>query len=510
LEVKVKNRRTRDAIAVVYPGRLAYHDVMVVSEEHFLFYCRDHLQVENVLAAYVQRHRLLQGVSRLGLAVSGGADSVALFHLLLPLCREAGIRATVLHLNHGLRGESDEEEQFVNALARDAHVPFLSRRAGLASRLPDGRSLEMAARDARMAFFQDSCRQAGLDAVATGHQADDVAETLLLRLARGAGAAGLAGLRPLSKINGFLVIRPLLAISDQALRDWLRERDHSWREDASNRDDSIPRNFVRNILMPQLERAWQPNLRARLCQSAETLREDDNLLEALAEQHCAHVSGSAPTEPGDPLPVSALLHEPIALQRRILRLWLFRHSLTHAAGFDSVQALLARCQEPGDWQCALQGNALAICRGGMLSVQTQRRDGVAIPPATLFAESSQPLRWGDAEIAVTHGYGVFSLENGIGHYPSACTLSETALDGHALLVRSRQPGDRIAPTGMKGSKKIQDLFVDEKVPEHMRDLIPLLICDGEVAWVPGYRVARRFAVPASDAPSVRITVRTAP
>ena len=494
------------AIAVEYPAGLTYHYTMVDETERCLCYCVDHVKIESALAVYVQRHRLLQGVSRLGIAVSGGADSVALFHLLLPVCREAGIAVTLLHLNHGLRAAAEQDERFVRSLAADAAVPIRLHHAELASRPPDGNSLEMAARAARMAFFQRCVKEARLDAVATGHQADDVAETLLLRLARGAGASGLAGLRPFSTTGNARLIRPLLTISASALRAWLQERGCGWREDASNRDESIPRNFIRNNLLPQLEQTWVPHLRARLCQSAETLREDDALLDALASQQLTALSSDAPGEAALRLPVAALLRQPVALQRRVLRLWLFRQSHAEAAGLQSVHALLTHCRQSGDWQRTLPGNALALCRDGFLSVTVPQGKSVVTPPAAIPFSSPEPLRWGTIEITAVQGQGVFSLEQGIGHYPAACSLSSAALAGKTLHVRARQPGDRIAPTGLRGSKKIQDLFVDEKIPEHLRDAIPLVVCDDEIAWVPGYRVARRFAVPAPDAPCLRITV----
>jgi len=476
--------------------------------DHFSFYCEDPHKIEETLSATVKRHGLLHEVSHLGLAVSGGADSVALFHLMVPLCKQAGIAVTVLHLNHGLRDESEEEERFVQSLAMVNNIPCCTRHAHLSSRTPDGQSLEMAARAERMLFFERCSKDAGLDATATGHQADDVAETLLLRLTRGAGATGLSGLRPHSKAHGCLLIRPLLSISGKALRAWLREQGFEWREDVTNHDNAIPRNFVRNIVIPQLEQSWVSGIRARLCQSAETLREDDELLENLAARQLAgHATGNSVTNKR--LPIDELRHHPLALQRRILRQWLFRQSHDQAAGLESVQALLAWCQTPGDWKKSLPGGMFAICRDGELSLRSSN-DVCVIPPAMrITVPTSQTLRWGNAEISAIRSRGIFSLENGIGNYPAACTVSEIAIANRELQVRARRPGDRIAPTGMKGSKKIQDLFVDEKVREENRDLIPLLICDGEVAWVPGYRVARRFAVPSPDAPSIKITVRSA-
>ena len=460
--------------------------------------CKLHENVAEAVRRAINQRHLLHNVARLGLAVSGGADSVALFHLLLPLCRQAGVTVTVLHFNHGLRTDGEEDARFVKELADSSGVPFLSEAANLAARVSAGDSLEMAARAARMAFFSRCCTGLGLDAVATGHQADDVAETMLLRLARGAGATGLSGLRPVSRLSASLVlIRPLLSISALALRGWLIQHNHAWREDRTNRDGAIPRNFVRNSLLPQLERTWLPDLKERLCQSAEALREDDVLLEALARQAQATVC------PDDTLWVARLRQQPIALQRRILREWLFKHDLAGAAGFAAVLALLEFCQSVHDWQHQLSGGSLAVCRNDVLRIIR------ADTPAPNEADVPIPgtLRWGTVKIVTERSRGVSACTCGVGCYPAACTLGEASLEGQSLRVRSRLPGDRISPIGLRGSKKLQDLFVDEKVPEHLRDQIPVFTCGDEVVWVPGYRVARTFAVPSADAPSIQITVR---
>ena len=468
----------------------------------------DFQQLERAVTASVADHGLLDGVARLGLAVSGGADSVALLRLMHPLCRERGIAVTVLHLNHGLREAADEETRFVQALATDAKLPCLFHRVNLSERAADGRSLEMAARDARLDFFRHCTQEAELDAIATGHQADDVAETLLLRLVRGAGTAGLAGLRPRSNPGGYTLIRPLLDIPGADLRAWLTERGFAWREDASNHDAAIPRNFVRHTLLPQLEQAWGMGLRARLCQSAETLREDDALLDTLAEERLAAMSATAANSGHpDALPISDLLPQPIALQRRVVRMWLFRQDQSRATGLDHVRTLLARCRELGDWRLTLPDGMIARVRSGWLNICAANDERAAVPsPADLPLSTAQPLRWGNLAITATPDKGIFSTSNGIGHYPAVCTLGADAIRGLTLTVRTRQTGDRIAPTGLTGSKKIQDIFVDAKIPEPLRDTIPLLVCDGEVAWLPGYRVARRFAVPSPDAPSIRVTI----
>ena len=470
-------------------------------------YCTDPAEVRDALVSHLRIHNLLRGVTRLGLAVSGGADSVALFDLMLPVCREAGIAVTVTHLNHGLRTDADGDAQFVRGLCERARVDFLYEKVSVPDLMRSGLSLEMAAREARMAFFARCCESARLDALATGHQADDVAESLLLRLARGAGAAGLSGLRPISTLSPpaspvatptrLTLIRPLLTLSASAVRAWLRQNDRVWREDASNSDCAIPRNRVRNEVLPHLEATWAPDLRARLCQSAETLREDDALLDAMATGQLDV------TAVGNALPVDRLCQQATALQRRILRQWLFLQKLPEATGLETTLALLAQCRRTGNWKQQLPGGALAVCNSGLLSIA---RVGSA-PPEAADVEDNTCLMWGNVTILSEPSHGVFSMADGIGSYPAVCTLDADRLKGKRLCVRARQPGDRIAPTGLAGSKKIQDLFVDSKIPEQQRDFLPVFVCGNEVVWVPGYRISRHYAVTSPDAPSVRVTVR---
>lgn len=460
-------------------------------------YCASPERVEETVCRDIRRHALLRDVRRLGLAVSGGADSTALLHLLLPFCRDADIDVTVLHFDHGLRAESGDDRRFVQALATAADLPYISGSSTVAIQAEDG-SLEMAARKARLAFLMSCAADARLDAVATGHQADDVAETVLLRLARGAGASGLAGLRPLSRHPPApILIRPLLSVSGAALRGWLRQRNLDWREDGSNFDAAIPRNFVRHELLPTLEKKWCPHLRTSLCQSAAVLREDDAFLESLATQ------ARADMESDDALPIPDLQRQPEALQRRILRQWLFDHGLSEAAGFAAVSALLDRSLA-GDWQAHLPGGSLASCRSGRLRIETE----TTTPPyeeKEIRVPGTTP--WGDLVIEAEPGTGVRTQANGIGRYPAACSLALRALAEKPLRVRSRRPGDRFAPTGLSGSKKLQDLFIDEKVPEAERDGIPIIFSGDVLAWVPGHRIGRAFALSAPDEPCVHLNIR---
>jgi tRNA(Ile)-lysidine synthase len=445
------------------------------------------------IAAQVAKQKLLHGVKRLGLAVSGGADSLALLHLMLPICQAADVDVHVLHLNHKLRGRaSDADQRFVEGMARAYGVGCVAARAapralpGAADRRNGNPSLEMWARATRLAFFRQCVTELRLDAIATAHHADDVAETLMLRLARGAGMAGLAGIRPRSVLRatdaGTLVfIRPLLACTRSQLRAWLRRHGRTWREDASNRDLTIPRNRLRQVVLPWLEKKWQPALRLQLARSAEILRAEDDWLNTQAEAALMTVTG-----PRGALRRAALMRLPLALQRRVARLWLMAKGCQgDDIGFDAVTQILEHALKKGSGH-RVQGSGFRVQGSG---------GTVAIPGSTILA---------GVRVTVRLAPGIVRQAGPIGRLPAACSISPAALAGRRLELRFRRPGDRMAPLGMQGSRKVQDILVDAKVPAAARDKVPLLVCGDEIVWLPGYRVARTFAVRDADAPAIQV------
>lgn len=208
---------------------------------------------------------------RVGLAVSGGADSTALLVLMAELRASHGFEAVVLHVDHGLRKESAADAAFVEHLAGRFGLPFHALRTKVVRK--KGESIEMAARRVRLTFFAECMKRLNLDCIATGHKMEDVAETFLMRLARASGAEGLAGLKPVSFVDGIVFIRPLLDVHGSDLCAFLRSRGIAWREDATNADISIPRNRVRHVVLPFLEKNLDPKIVEHICRSARYLRE---------------------------------------------------------------------------------------------------------------------------------------------------------------------------------------------------------------------------------------------
>jgi tRNA(Ile)-lysidine synthase len=209
---------------------------------------------------FVKINRSILPPGRIGLAVSGGSDSVALAFLLTRggKKKNAAKRFVVLHVDHGLRRESKEEYRFVKALAARLGLKFKGLHAKVVQQKNE--SVEMAARRVRLAFFERQMRIEKLDAIATGHHMDDVAETFLMRIRRASGPDGLAGIKERSQVGGIRFVRPLLGCRDSELKDYLRKYGEEWREDASNDDVSIERNKVRHKVVPFLEQNLDPNL----------------------------------------------------------------------------------------------------------------------------------------------------------------------------------------------------------------------------------------------------------
>ena len=455
-------------------------------------YCDDANGLVDTVQAVIERKGLLQGVKRLGVAVSGGADSVALLTLLAPICKKNKIKLVVLHLDHGLRSTSAQDAKWVTALAKKAGVTCVADRREVTAHQTEAISVEMAAREVRQSFFADCRAKYELDAIATGHQADDVAETVLLRLMRGAGASGLAPLRAQSRG----LIRPLLNISGAAIRSWLKQKKLTWREDTTNKDVSIPRNQMRHDILPFLEEKLGPALRMNVCRTAAILQEEDALLEEMAQVFISHERHD------NVLDMKRLQASPVALQRRVMRLWLWKADVPLPSNFETVERLLA--MEAGEKE-QLAEAVYAIHQDGALRII--KTTPVARPAKKIRIPGK--TSWGSVIISCESAIGIESAAHGAGVYPAVCTINPDALGGKPLMVRSRLPGDRLQPYGMKGTKKVQDIFVDAKVPEHTRDGVPLLVCGDEVVWIPGYRIAQCFALSSKTDKCLRIEVTEA-
>ncbi|NQU38521.1 MAG: tRNA lysidine(34) synthetase TilS [Lentisphaerae bacterium] len=466
------------------------------------------------LATNLKRRGLLNGHSHLLLAVSGGADSVALLVALNALKPSMGLELTVAHLDHQLRGaEARSDAAFVGALSRKLKVACVTGRRDV-RRLARRKhlSIEMAAREARYHFLQQTALKQGASVVVTAHNADDQAETVLLRLARGCGPAGLGGIRwrvrlsdllPGVRDTGLEVIRPLLDRSRVEIEAFLHQQGQTWREDASNASVAFLRNRVRHELLPLLETRLNPKIRTALWRTADILSEEEVWLDQMADvslRSCADADGR--------LERSALTALPPPLGRRVIRKWLMASalpvesmdwSLAERVGALAADACGSRAVDlPGPWRVVRRYGFLAVVASR--SAPEPFRVVLTRVGETLLPE--QGLR-----ILIERRPGVVR-ERGAspGVLPATASLSAKAVGRRRLYVRCPRPGDRIQPYGMRGSKKLQDILVDAKLPAEQRGELPLLECGGEIAWIPGYRIAHGFRVEDEESPALHIRI----
>lgn len=424
----------------------------------------------------IELRRLLPPGAKVLAAVSGGADSVALILMLVELVPEFGWKLQAAHFNHGMRAESEADEGFVRALCEHFNVPFSIRRS---SRLTCNSSEERA-RDERLRFLRETADQVGCLFICTGHTADDRAETVLLNLIRGSGLAGLRGIR----WSAPPFVRPFLGRTRTEIVRYLASHDQKWREDISNTEVRYTRNRMRHQVLPLLEREFNPAVRLALARLAESVAEDDDYLEALAADLLQSALAS-----GDDVRLvlrsSALAKAPVAVARRVVR-----HSIQRLRGSlrDIDLAMIDRVIS------AALTDKPRFSLGRGLSVESSTGYVTLSLPEPKPEEFDIPLQeLGTVDIPG----GRYVIHVTLSSVPPPPDTLGIVINKPAGLLHARNwcPGDRMRPEGLGGSKKLQDIFTDSKVPSSVRHRVPVVCIGDDIAWVPGIAKAEGIEQP---------------
>jgi len=432
----------------------------------------------------IERHAMLAPGDRVGIAVSGGPDSVALLHLLAGVAEEYALTLFVLHLNHGMRGkEADRDEAFVRKTAESMAIPFDSERVSIPDlRQERGGSLEDLCREERYAFFERAARRHGLDRIALGHTLSDQAETVIMRLLRGSGLEGLKGFLP---VRDGMYIRPLMEVTRDEVASFLEERTISYVTDSSNKDTAYLRNRIRSELIPRLK-TYNARLEETIGRTAQILRmEDDFIAESVANV----ISEWGVDLQAVRLPVSRLKELHPALLLRLIKTLLEGYSPgKNGIGYLHVRAVVDLIESPGPSASAdLPFNLTARREYDDLVIGLK---GESSSGCDFAYEVRIP---GSVDITETGRRMIFSLAGADEADPRSenPVFMDCSAVRPPLVVRSIRPGDRIQPLGMEGSKKVATLLVDEKVPKARRRSIPLLADRVSVLWIPGVRLSDR-------------------
>lgn len=441
----------------------------------------------------IRRQQLFKPGDTLIIGLSGGADSTALLDLLATL-PAFPLHLVAAHLNHCLRGaDSDADEQFCRELAAHHDIPFESRRVDVTTMArADSLNLEDAGRRARIAFFDELAATRQAAAVVLAQHADDQAETVLMRLLRGSGMSGLAGM-PWRNGRGY--VRPLLEITRGEIEAYLAERHLEWREDSSNLDLTFLRNRIRHELLPLLEQ-YNPSVRTALTTTAGILSEEDALLDdqtvQAAGQVCRFSDCTASCD------ISRLDALPLALQRRLIRLMLSRlaGSLEHITHRHLENILQMAAAARPNLRINLPQGLVAIKEYGTLIITARDEPAVEATEITIPGPGSYQLPdgvWLRIEIATPPA--------GLCGTPDMAFFDIDRVP-FPWQVRTFRPGDRIQPLGMSGRKKVKDIFIDEKIPLSRRARTPLVFCGGELIWIVGLRISHLSKIDASTSRTI--------
>ena len=375
-------------------------------------------------------------------------------------------------------------------------VPALAQRTGT--------SLEVAGRNARLAFFERLAAGPSRPVIALAHTRNDQAETVLLRLVRGAGPRGLAGMAPRKGHR----VRPLLDVGREELRDWLSRRGQDWREDRTNQDTTIARNHLRRAVLPLLAKL-NPGVVEALARAARIHAADAGLLEQLAASETMRMVAAREGEVH--IDLAELRQLPESLARRVLRQALVTAQPGYNPGWKDTEAFL----RPSGTRFAVGPVTVELFgHSAVLSIRGRARNSRPIAPALSGALTLQ------VPGSVRHPSGWWELE-AIGPSPrpqaapfisgspegNRAVLDAGALGRH-LTIRGWQPGDRVQPLGLGGRKKLQDVFVDRKVPRDERPRVPVVVdAQGRIAWVAGHVVGEPFRVTPHSEAVVVLTLR---
>ncbi len=434
---------------------------------------------------------------RVDVAVSGGADSVALLRALHAVAAERGVVLRAAHVHHGLRGEeADADADFVRELAASLAVPLDETRVDTQARIAEtGESVEQAARELRYAFFRELLAGGTVDVIATAHTLNDQAETVLLKLLRGAWTEGLGGISPsVAEVRG-RIVRPLLQSTRDEVEAYLNALQQPWRQDSSNASPEYTRNRVRHELVPLLQ-TFNPNVAEQLARVAQVARDEEScwqaelhrllpglLLPGKPVRGGGRSVSSADAGHALTLDLAKLAVLPVAVQRRVLRETALR--LNFRLEFDSVDALLRLLAD--------KAGSRVVVGQGLLAERSARE---------LRLTSSAPGKREDipSPVEISVPGSADAPEFGLRVEASACTRPHSAPSGPVVL-RVWRPGDRVRLKFTLSDAKVKEVLQRMKIPPEQKACWPVIVWQGTVLWMQGCEVQ-----PPADAPQLKISL----
>lgn len=449
------------------------------------------MNISSLVLQTIEKFDMINRGDKILAAVSGGADSVCMLHILNRLKDDLGFMLGCAHINHGLRGEAaDNDELFVKDLCKSLNIPFFSKKVDVADIAREEKlTVEEAGRRVRYSFFDELKTQKGFNKIATAHNKNDNAETVIMRIIRGTGVDGLSGI-PHIREDG--VIRPILDVTRSEIEEYCKENSLDFCTDATNTDNEYTRNKIRNQLIPYIEKEFNPNLTEALVRLAENAEEDSLFLKGYTERLYSRLGAPLPAKLPNALHIESVKLLERSIASRIIRM---------AADKSIKGVCLEKChiddifyimnKSTGASLDLPQGLKAEVNYGWLTFTAPQDLATLSFQDDGFFMEVSV----GETVFLESINKNIYIREEDAKHYK--CKLNEIAADldkigNQPLFLRSRRDGDRIVwfPDGR--TKKIKNIFIDQKILKSDRDKIPLLATGSEIIAIAGSRVSEKY------------------
>ena len=443
--------------------------------------------LETLVDKTIKKYNLISLGERVGVAVSGGVDSMVLLHVLYTLSRRSGFYVYALHFEHGIRAEESVGDlHFVEEQCEKLHIPFHAGSADVpVIAAQTGENLEAAARRLRYEFFEERKRALGLAKIAIAHHKDDFAETFLLNLVRGSGMAGLTTMK-YQRTPG--IIRPMLDISRKDIEAYASEHGIKFRVDSTNAALKYTRNYIRAEILPRMA-MLNPEVSSAIMRASEILGEEDAALFEYAKSEYHKISRREEGQIAiDLVGFNAL---PKAIRRRVVRMALLAFTTLQDVQKQSVDRVLdvAAAGRTGKGY-SLEGRFFAYVSYRTLIITDKL---ITIERSGVFPIALGTIEPWEGEFFLMQEV---QKENLPRKFPSSSSMVQYAdLDAlEGAVLRTRKAGDYLTPFGMEGTKKLKDWMIDEKIPREMRGSMPILARGSEVLWIIGYMLSDHVKV----------------
>jgi len=438
----------------------------------------------------LKKYNMLNFKDRVFVGVSGGPDSVALLHTLYRLREEFGIVICVGHFNHMFHQEfSKNAKEFVKSLAEELGLPYILREVDVPEYMKRKRlSPEEAARELRYDFFNEEAKRCNANKIATGHTADDQAETVLFRIIKGSGSRGIRGIPPV-RDNKF--IRPLIDLNRKDIEDFLKRNNIKYLLDPSNIEPIYLRNKIRLELIPILKKEYNPNIIEALNNLSYILAVEDDFIEGILEDISNEILCIKENNRIE-IDISSFSKHPLVIQRGLIRRGIeLLNKEIKGVSFKHISDILQLLDKN------VSGKSLNLPKGLVVRKEYNK---------LIFTKNEK-----DNFECVNYNYNVkvpgeISIQIGKFSYRFIFVVKEiekVSIDfenkniafldfdktGEVFVIRNRRPGDKFHPLGMKGKKNLKEYFIDEKIPKRERDTLPLIAKNSNILWVTGKRIS---------------------